>query len=221
MNEALFFAHILCVLLFLFAAVRLNQQALTLFVGLSGVLANLFVVKQMTLFGWQVTCSDVFAIGGILGLNLLQELYGREAARKGLSASLFGLVFFVAMSQFHLLYVPSSFDQTNPAFAQILGHSFRIVAASVGVYYFVQRLDVIFFAFLKKRMENLGLRLLLSLLVSQAIDTVLFSFLGLYGLVASMLDVIVLSLAVKYAIIAFSGPMGAWIKRYAWKEEPC
>ncbi len=218
MNEALFFAHIAGALVFLGIAVRLGSSALMVFVALSGVLANLFVVKQMTLFGWQVTCSDVYAVGGILGLNLIQELHGKEAARRAIRFAMFGLLFFVLMSQIHLLYIPSAFDLTHSSFKLILGQTPRIVAASVGVYYLVQRLDVLFFAFLKRFIENLGARLVLSLFVSQALDTILFSFFGLYGLVASLFDVIIVSFFVKCAIIACSSPIAALFKRYIWKE---
>ena len=218
MNEALFFTHILSVLLFLGIAVRLGQTTLTVYVALSGILANLFVVKQIALFSLHVTCSDVFAVGGILGLNLMQELYGRQAARKAIQASLFSLLLWVLMSQIHLLYVPSPFDQTQTAFDAVLGHSFRICAASVSVYYLVQRFDVLFFGFLKGLLQNLGVRLTLSLIVSQAIDTVLFSFLGLYGLVASIFDIIVMSFAMKCTIIACSSPIAAFLKRFSAKE---
>jgi len=218
MNEILFFAHILFILLFLAIAVRLGQGALTVYIGLSAVLANLFVVKQMTLFGFQVTCSDVFAVGGILGLNLLQDLYGKEAARRSIRASLFAMILFVAMSQMHLFYTPSVFDQTQSAYVAILGQTPRIVVASLIVYYVVQRIDVLFFAFLKRFIQNLGTRLLLSLLVNQALDTILFSFLGLYGLVASLFDIIIVSYIVKCTIIAASSYIAGLLKRYAWRE---
>ena len=72
MNELIFLFHLVISLIFLGLAIRLGKIALGLYIGLSGVLANLFVVKQVQLFGLNATASDVFVIGGILGLNLLQ-----------------------------------------------------------------------------------------------------------------------------------------------------
>jgi queuosine precursor transporter len=218
MNESLFCIHILTVLIFLGIAVRLGQHALMVFVALSGLFANLFVLKQTVLFGLHVTCSDVFTVGGILGLNLLQELFGRAAAQKAVRISLFALLLFVAMSQIHLLYTPSPFDQMQGAYRSILSNAPRIVGASIGVYYLVQCFDVLFFGFLKGLIPNLAWRLALSLTVSQAIDTVLFSFFGLYGLVASMLDIILISFAVKCTIIACSSPVAAFFKRFNPRE---
>lgn len=145
MNEALFFFHVLAALVFLGLAVRMGKMALGVYVALSGVLANLFVVKQIELFGLHATASDVFAVGGILGLNLLQELFGIQAAKQAVRASLFALVLFACMSQIHLLYNPSLFDVTQGAFTAILVAAPRIVAASIGVYALVQRVDILFF----------------------------------------------------------------------------
>lgn len=218
MNEIVFILHIVLVLLFLGIAVRLGQGILMVYISLSAVLANLFVLKQMMLFGLQVTCSDGFAVGGILGLNLLQDLYGKEAARRSIRASIFTLIFFIAMSQIHLFYIPSILDQTHSSYALILSQAPRIVIASLIVYYVVQRIDVLFFAFLKPFIRNLGTRLLVSLLVNQALDTILFSFVGLYGLVASLFDIIIVSYAVKCAIIVSSSYIAALFKRYVFKE---
>lgn len=218
MNEIVFILHIVLVLLFLGIAVRLGQGILMVYISLSAVLANLFVLKQMMLFGLQVTCSDGFAVGGILGLNLLQDLFGKEAARRSIRASIFTLIFFIAMSQIHLFYIPSILDQTHSSYALILSQTPRIVIASLIVYYVVQRIDVLFFAFLKPFIRNLGTRLLVSLLVNQALDTILFSFLGLYGLVASLFDIIIVSYAVKCAIIVSSSYIAALFKRYVFKE---
>ena len=60
-------------------------------------------IKQIDLFGFSVTCSDVFAIGGILSLNLLQEYFGKEAASRAVKVSLLALLFFAVMSQVHLV----------------------------------------------------------------------------------------------------------------------
>lgn len=213
MNQILFFLHILAVLGFLWFAVRLGKSALTAFIALCGVLANLFVVKQIELFTLQVTCSDVFAIGGILGLNLLQELYGRSSAKRASGTALLALVFFACMAQIHLLYTPSHFDQTQGSFFSILSSSPRIIAASCFVYYLVQRLDIVWFALLKKFLPFLALRIFISLILSQALDTVLFSFLGLYGIVSSLFDIIIMSFAVKCTVIACSSPIASLLKR--------
>ena len=215
MNELLFFGHVLVVVAFSFAALRLGSFALTALVALQAVLANLFVVKQMTLFGLNATCSDVFAIGSLFSLNLLQEFFGREAARKAVGASFLAMVFFANMAYLHLLYTPSAQDWAHPSFVQIFSSTPLIVAASMGVYLLVQQIDVWFFGWLRERWKTNYLpgRFALTLLVSQTIDTVLFSFLGLYGLVSSLLDLMIVSLAMKGLAIVCSAPLTVFARR--------
>ncbi len=217
MNELLFLFHTLAVIAFAMVALRLGKGALTAFSVLLAVLANLFVVKQTVLFGFTVTCSDMFAVGGILCLNLLQEYYGKEAAGKALRISVFGLIFFVCMAQAHLLYAPAGGDGTQGAFETIFSSTPRIVFASIAVFYLVQKIDIMLFGWLKRLFggEKLPWRMGISLFFSQFIDTVLFSFAGLYGIVESVADIIVVSFAVKCAIIACSSLLLGFSKRFA------
>ena len=204
------------VIIFLMGALRLGKGALQALIAGQVVLANLFVSKQMGLFGFSVTCSDVYAIGAILGLNLLQEYWGREEANKTVGISFLCLIFFTAMSQIHLLYAPIPEDVTHQAFSAILSSTPRIAIASIAVYYIVQKLDVSFFGWLKNAFQGgyFPLRVGISLVLTQLLDTVLFSFLGLYGLVASIFDIIVVSFFVKCLIIGCSSPITVFSKRF-------
>ncbi len=216
MNECLFFSHIVLVIACVLGSIRLGKQALISLVILQGVFANLFVVKQMHLFCFDVTCSDVFAIGSVLALNFLQEIYGKEESNRAVKMACYGLLFFTAMGQIHLWYKPLSSDTTHSSFVSILSSSPRITFASIGVYFLVQKIDVRLFGFLKERWagRHLALRITCSLLATQLLDTVLFSFLGLYGLVFSVADVILMSFLIKAVIIVSSGFLVMLGKRY-------
>jgi queuosine precursor transporter len=216
MNEILFLIHIPIVIGFLFLFLRFGKEALIAFISCMGLLANFFVLKQIELFSFTVTCSDVFAVGAILGLNLLQEYFGKDEAKRAVKISFLVLIFFLIMSQIHLFYAPSSFDVTQGAYLQLLKPSIRIVGSSLAVFFLVQRLDILLFSFLKKAFQEklLAMRLFLSLLISQFCDTALFSFLGLYGLVHAIFDIILISFAIKVAIILFSAPIASFSKRF-------
>lgn len=215
-NEFFFFADIFLVIGFAIGAACVGKSALTAFIALNAVLANLFVVKQMELFGLIVTCSDVFAVGSILGLNLLQEFFGKDAAKQAIKISFCSLVLFILVSQIHLWYVPAVLDRTHAAFTVILSSSSRIVAASIAVYFFVQKIDVLLFQWLQKIFSGrkLALRMGISLILTQFIDTVLFTFAGLYGLVSSVCGVIAISFMVKCLVIVCGAPLGALSRKF-------
>jgi uncharacterized integral membrane protein (TIGR00697 family) len=217
MNELLFFTHIVLVAAASLCALRFGKSGLMALIALESVLANIFVVKQVVLFGLHVTCSDVYIVGSLLSLNLLQEFYDRAAAKQSVFISFFLMVFFVSMAKVHLLYAPSAFDQTQGAFAKILEMTPRLVFASMAVYFLAQQLDVRLFGWLKTQRSGwpLAVRTGISLVISQTFDTILFSFLGLYGAVASITDIMVMSLLIKAVAIGCSIPFVAVSKRFA------
>lgn len=214
MNEAIFFLQTLIIIGFAWKAYKLGPNGLTAWVAIQALIANLFVLKQITLFGFEVTASDAFAIGSLLGLNILQEQYGQEEAKKATWICFFFMFFFALVSQVHLLFKPSVYDTTQEAFQMILSPAPRLLIASLSVFFIVQQIDVRFFTFLKEKLpeSSFALRTTIALVVSQFLDTFLFSFAGLYGLVASITDVIVISFMLKLTIILFFSSFAKWVK---------
>lgn len=204
MNEIIFLSETLVIILFSFFALKLGKEALVAWVTLQAVIANVFIVKQIDLFGLQVTASDAFAIGSLLSLNFLQEFFGSQISKKASWVCFTCMVFFALISQFHLLFQSSAFDTTQEAFRVILSPSPRIFTASIAVLFVVQQVDIRLFSFLKEKFTSTPffLRSALSMIFSQTLDTILFSFAGLYGLVSSMFDIILMSLIIKWIVIS-------------------
>ena len=202
MNETIFLLHLTIAAAFLYPFIQMGKSGLMCWICLQPILANLFVLKQIQLFGLTVTCSDVYAVSCALGLNLLQEYYGKEIAKKAVWCSFMLLVFFVVMSMMHLFYEASQTDYTQGAYTQILSSTPRLVAASITSFLIVQWFDVQFYGFLKSKSQTLSLfvRNITSLAVSQFIDTVLFTILGLWGLVSELFDVFLVSFVIKLTI---------------------
>jgi queuosine precursor transporter len=202
MNETLFLLHLVIAAAFLYPFMKMGKSGLMCWICLQPILANLFVLKQIHLFGLTVTCSDVYAVSCALGLNMLQEYYGKDVAKKAVWCSFMLLVFFVVMAGMHLLYTASADDYTQGAYTQILSSTPRLVGASIVSFLVVQWFDVQFYGFLKTRFKKLSLfgRNITSLSVSQFIDTVLFTVLGLWGLVSELFDVFLVSFVIKLTI---------------------
>lgn len=212
MNEVIFIGHVLAVMGFALVALRLGRAALIVWVAVQAICANLFVTKQIELFGFTVTSADVFAIGGMLGLNLLQEYFGKESAKKAIWICFYFMLFFAAMSQIHLLYAPSRFDTAHLSFANILAPAPRLFFASLSVFFIVQQVDLRLFGYLKRKFPFI-IRNGVSLTVSQFLDTVLFSLIGLAGLVESLAHIIFISFLLKMAIIACATPLSLLARR--------
>ncbi|MCK4935067.1 MAG: queuosine precursor transporter, partial [Simkaniaceae bacterium] len=198
MNALIFFSHIFIVVAFIFCALKLGKEALITSFILQAILGNLFVTKQMELCSFTITCSDVYTIGAFLSFGLLQEYFGIAITKKTLWHTLFFLAFFCVMSEMHLLYIASPFDTTQNAFEKLLSIAPRIITASTICILISQKLNLTILSFLQKiHFGSIAMRIGCATTLSQLIDTLLFSFLGLYGLVHNMLHIITISFAVK------------------------
>lgn len=211
MNELFFILQLIFIISSLFGALRMGKEALFAWVVLQELLANLFVIKQIELFGFHVTGSDAFAVGSIFTLNLLQEFYGIESAQKAIRTSFFAMVFFTLLAQVHLNFHPSVYDFSQNSYQTILGPTPRILISSIGVFFIVQQIDVRLFQYFKTlfKGKKLVLRTAICLVISQFSDTLLFSFCALYGIVESITDLIVVSFAIKCITISLFTPFAS------------
>lgn len=206
MNELIFVLQILMMVGALFWASKLGKEALIVLCVLLSVFANFFVLKQILIAGWNVTCSDAFAIGNIFGLNMIAQAYGRDVAKKTIWISFFGMLFFAAFSQVHLFFTPSPSDISHPHFKFLLNLTPRLLIASLATFFIVQQFDVRLYGFFQKKFSRFSwqARSTLCLFLSQALDTVLFSFLGLYGMFQELTSMIIVSYLIKCVVISLT-----------------
>ncbi len=221
MNELIFVFHALFITGCALGALYLGKEALITFIGLLAILSNLFVTKQIMLFGFQATPTDALTIGLVLSLNLLQEYYGKRITQKAINISFILSLVYTLLSQIHLLYMPSMHDTMHHHAHHLFGLMPRIICASLFTYYIVQRIDSFLYELLRKRLHNnyLVFRNYASLVFSQLLDTILFSFLGLYGTLDSIIPVICISYCIKLMVIAGTTPF-LWFSKRISRVKP-
>ena len=214
-NELIFIVQACIIACTALISLKLGKEALIAFICVQCILTNLFVIKLTTLCGLTATCADTFSIGAVLGLNLLQEYYGKEITKKTIWLSFFLLVFYAVMTRIHLAYIPHTADTSNTAFITLLSSMPRIVIASFVVYLVVQYLDTLLYGWLKQRFNNryLVMRTAASLTVCQLLDTILFSYVGLYGIVDNINHIIIVSYLIKLIAVGIALPCVALSKK--------
>lgn len=207
-NELLFALHATLLSGFALAMLRLGREALVATMCMYTILSNLLVTKQMTLLGMDTICTDVFTIGSVLCLNLLQEYYGKAVTQRAISINFACMLVYLVLGQLHLAYTPNQFDTMQQHFVPIITPMLRIIIVSVLSYLLTQLFDSYFYGLLKARFPDgyLLSRNLLSLATSQLLDTVIFSYGALYGTVHSVGSIIVISYIIKLAAIACTAP---------------
>lgn len=208
MNELIFVLQIITLCSSVLAALYLGKEALVAFICTCCLLANFFVVKQISLMGLSATASDAFTIGATIGLNLLQEYFGKAITRTTIMINFFILMIYGISTILHLQYIPHSLDHAHTHYTHILTPMPRILLASVTVYFIAQVADYYIFGFLKRITHTrfLVLRNYGSIAISQLIDTILFSYLGLYGIVEHIPHIIIISYTIKMCALLLSSP---------------
>lgn len=206
-NELLFLIHALICASLVIVTASISRSALIAYLCLLGIFANLFVLKTMTLFSLTATCADVYMLGLVLGLNVLQEIWGKKIAITTIYYSFGALLAYTLFGIFHLGYCPSPTDTFAQPYQALLGFMPRLACASLTSYLISMLLDRWLYAHLRQYWKLPAISASsASMAVSQTLDTVLFSLLGLYGAVDSLGSIIIVSLIIKAVTIGIMAP---------------
>lgn len=153
------------------------------------VLANIEVLILVNAFGAEQTLGNVLFASTFLITDILSEYESKKAANKAVWIGVFASLFFLLLSQSWLLYAPSESDTVSNAFNTVFSSTPRVLISSLAVYAVSQVFDVWLYhkwwAFTEKRCGNkksfLWLRNNGSTLISQILNTLLFTLLAFYG----------------------------------------
>ena len=157
--------------------------------AIATVLANIEVLILINAFGVEQTLGNVLFAVTFLITDILSECEGKKAANKAVFVGMFTSAFFLLLSQSWLLYIPNENDWVSPAINTVFSNTPRMLIASFAVYAVSQMFDVWLYhkwwAFTEKkcgdRRRFLWLRNNGSTLISQLINTLLFTFCAFFG----------------------------------------
>ena len=166
-----------------------GKAGLLAFSVLATLLADIEVLMLVKAFGIEMTLGNVLFASTFLITDILSENHGKKYANRAVLISTLCSVMFIAISQMWLLYTPSENDWASGAFHTIFSSTPRIVCASLGVYLVSQLADVWLYhkwwdwcrrKFGDSR-KGLWIRNNGSTMISQLINSLLYTFLAFYG----------------------------------------
>lgn len=193
-----------------------GKSGLLAFNILATLLANIEVLLLVRAFGIEMTLGNVLFASTFLITDILSENHSRKDANRAVVISTLCSVIFVAISQMWLLYTPSVNDWASEAFHTIFSNTPRVVCASLGVYLVSQLTDVWLYhkwwawcirKFGDKR-RGLWIRNNGSTLISQLLNTVLYTFLAFYGTyeIGTLLSIIASSYGIFFVTSLLDTP---------------
>jgi uncharacterized integral membrane protein (TIGR00697 family) len=217
LNEALFSLSI--VLFFwavLMAQVLFGKLGLYAWVVIALVLANIGVIKVVTLFGFEMTLGNVLFCTTFFATDLLSERWGKQAAYTAVPLGFMAGAAMVLVSQIWLAYIPSKNDFASPALDTVFAMTPRIVISSLVVFLICEYLDIYLYhriwnwttRLFKSERRGLWIRNNGTRFVSQAVNNVLFTLLAFYGVwpLETFISILGVSLGINFFIALLDTP---------------
>lgn len=185
-----------------------GQKGLYAWIVLSAILANVQVLKTVELFGQVATLGNIMYGTSFLATDILSEKYGKTEARKGVYIGIFTLIATALLMTFSLQFVPHESDWVQDSLANVFGIIPRIAFASTLAYFISQMHDTWAYSFWKTKSDQIWVRNNLSTLVSQLIDTIVFTFIAFWGVYETpvFVSILLTTYVFKFIVAAADTP---------------
>lgn len=185
-----------------------NPSNLMLLKGIfitSLIIANIVSAKVVSFWGLVVPAAIVAYPLTFLMTDVIGELWGKDEANKTVKLGFICQLMSLALIGAAILLPVAEFANNQAEFQSIMGQSFRVVGASLIAYLLAQFNDVHIFHALKAKTggKYKWLRNNVSTMTSQLIDTAIFITIAFYGVVPSIMTMILSQYLIKvvYALL--------------------
>lgn len=224
MNEAYWFVMLLLNFVAIMVAFRLwGRLGLYIWIPVSVIIANIQVTKTVVLFGLEATLGNIVYATSFLATDILSECYGKRDAARAVGIGFFSLVVMTVLMNVALLFIPASSDFVQESLATIFGLMPRIALGSLVAYLISQVHDIHAYEYWKRRFPGnrwLWLRNNASTMVSQLIDTLLFTVIAFYGVFEwdVLWQIMLTTYLLKWVVAAFDTPFMYLARRWYERE---
>ena len=210
-NEILWFLMMATNFLFITTIYRFwGKQGLLCWIPVSVILANIQVVKLVSLFGITSTLGNIVYASAFLVTDILSENHGKEDAKQAVYIGFFSLIVTTVIMNLALQFTPHPDDFAQGALETIFTVMPRLAVASLIAYGISQSHDVWAFHWWSQRTKgkHLWLRNNLSTMVSQALDSSVFTFVAFYGTVptGTLWEIFISTYILKFIVAACDTP---------------
>ena len=152
--------------------------------AVSGIIANIQVVKTVEIFGLTATLGNIVYASSFLATDILSEKYGKAPAKVAVWTGFSTLISATLLMSIALWFRPAGSDTAQSSLETIFTVLPRITLASVAAYLLSQLHDVWAYQFWRQRFpgrRRIWIRNNLSTMVSQLVDTAVFTTIAFLG----------------------------------------
>lgn len=220
MNEFLWLGMLAINFAGILAVYRLfGKLGLYIWVPIAAIVANIQVIKYVELFGLTATLGNIVYASSFLVTDILSENYGRREATRAVAVGFVALIAMVLLMNFALLFEPDPADTAQPHLEAIFTLLPRITLASLAAYLVSQFHDVWAYHFWKGRLpgrNRIWIRNNLSTLVSQLIDSIVFTLAAFLGQVPPgvLVEIVITTYVLKALVAVLDTPLVYLARRW-------
>lgn len=219
-NEVIFIGTVLLYLGCVLGLYKLfGKNGLYAFAIFGTLLGNIAVCKCVDIFGLSTTAGNVLYASTFLVTDILSEKYGKKAAQKAVLYSFSVMVLWLVGSQLILLFTPNSNDYIHESLQVVFGLVPRVTAGSLAGFLVSQNVDVLLYHLIWKKTGGTRAKLWLrnngSTLISQAVDTVIFTFIAFWGTYPTevFFSILITTYVFKAIVALLDTPFIYWARR--------
>lgn len=223
-NELLLILSLIITFSFVVAAFYIfGEQGLYLWTVIATIAANIEVLIVVDAFGMEMTLGNILFASTFLVTDISSEIYGKKKAQNAVYLGIATSVIFILISSSWLLYTPNENDWAMPGIRMIFSNTPRMMLTSIIVYVIVQFFDVWayhkWWNFTSQKFGDskkfLWLRNNGSTLVSQLLNTVLFTLGAFFGIHApKTLVSIMFSSYIIFVVTSIADTPFVYLARY-------
>jgi hypothetical protein len=224
-NEIILFVSLVVIYTMVVLAYKMfGTSGLYCWTVIATITANIEVLILVKAFGMEQTLGNILFASTFLVTDILSEMEGKKAANKAVKIGIATSFAFIIISQSWMLYTPNQNDWALPAIKNVFSNTPRLMIAGIAVYAIVQVFDVWAYHKLwdittkscKDSKRFLWLRNNGSTLVSQLLNTILFTFaafLGVYDF-STLINIVISSYIIFIATSLLDTPAVYLARKY-------
>jgi len=189
-----------------------GKTGLYIWTPIAVIVANIQVLKTIELFGVVATLGNIVYATSFLTTDILSENHGKKDARKAVAIGFFSLIVMTVFMNIALLFIPHSSDFAHKSLSTLFSIMPRIALASLVAYLISQLHDIKAYHFWKTKFpatKHIWLRNNASTMVSQLLDSVIFSTIAFYGVFPTsvFLEILITTYLLKWLVAALDTPL--------------
>ncbi len=131
-----------------------KKNGLFAWVAVAIIIANIQVLKQITIFGINATLGNIIYASSYIATDILSEFYGKKTSKKAVYIGFISFIIFAVLTNAQVHFISNRTQENFKSLENIFSSIPALLLASLVAYLVSQLNDVYLYQFIKKNFLN-------------------------------------------------------------------